>query len=163
MTLLSWVQTGPKSFNADKHGELSASEWRTSVMIRLSVILPRLWFPKGRRHRLMLDNFMHLTNAVVIPSTRAVLCSNIANTSGAAVLSTAKQYRREYTHYLQGRVLLYPTRKIQPMEHFAYHLGAQMEDFCPLPLASTNALEPCNGMLQDFPTNRHWSTCYQCH
>ncbi|KIJ43328.1 hypothetical protein M422DRAFT_47954 [Sphaerobolus stellatus SS14] len=150
--LPSWTAPGAKSFYASEHVTLSADEWCTVVLIRFVVTLPRIWDSGSARHKLMLENFMHLANAMVIANTREVI---IDMGDG---MSTAKMFREEYGMYLQGRVDLYPTAKIQPTEHLAYHMGDQMEGLGPMPSRSTNAFERFNGMLQDTPTNMRSGT-----
>ncbi|KAF8573907.1 hypothetical protein K439DRAFT_1373970 [Ramaria rubella] len=149
--LPSWVPPGPKSFDASTHGQLSAYEWRTTVLVRLVITLPRLWSTRGERHILMLDNFMHLTNAVTIASTRAIIA--YPSLENGAFKSTADLYHEEYQAYLQGRVELYPTGKIQPTEHIAFHLGEKIEQYGPIQGTSTNVFERFNGTLQHQPMN----------
>ncbi|KIJ50153.1 hypothetical protein M422DRAFT_160047, partial [Sphaerobolus stellatus SS14] len=146
--LPSWASPGATKFYSSDHGKLSADEWRTLGLIRFIVTLPHIWGPGTPRRQLMLDNFMHLTNAMVIASTREVWLH-----SDGMTLSTPSLYRQEYAKYLQGRVELYLTAKIQPTEHIAYHIGDQMENLGPMPSRSTSALERFNGMLQNTPTN----------
>jgi hypothetical protein len=149
--LPSWVSSGPKSFDASEHGKLSASEWRTTILIRLIITLPPIWGPRPGRPKLMLDNFMHLANAVVIASTRAVVVQ--PSSENGAIQSTADLYHKEYSAYLLGRVQLYPTGKIQPTEHIAYHIGQKLGQYGPVHNTSTNAMERFNGMIQNQPTN----------
>lgn len=144
--LPSWISSGPSEFDSSLHGKLTAAEWRTAVLVRLPVTLPRLW-TTGRKLD-MLDNFMHLASALVTLSTREVVIDPSLNEE-----STANVFRREYKAYLQQRVRLYPTGKIQPAEHILYHIADKLEEFGPLHYLSTNIFERLNGMLQDIPTN----------
>lgn len=96
----------------------------------------------------MLENFMHLANALIILSTREVI---VSPNHGQG--STADVFRKEYKAYLQQRVRLYPTGKIQPTEHILYHIADKLEEFGPLHYLSTNIFERLNGMLQDIPTS----------
>ncbi|KAF8579575.1 hypothetical protein K439DRAFT_1359345 [Ramaria rubella] len=149
--LPSCVSSGPKSFGATEHGKLSADEWRNTGLIRLIITLPRIWGSQQGHPTLMLDNFMHLTNALVILSTRAVI---ISSPGSGSPQSTSDLF--QYLAYLQGRITLYPTAKIQPTEHIAYHLGKKMDQFGPVHNTSANAMERFNGMLQDQPMNMHF-------
>lgn len=158
--LPSWMSPGPKSFDASEHGKLSADEWRTTALVRLSITLPRVWGPQGGRRKLMIDNFMHLTNAMTIASTRAVVIH--PSSKNGARNSTADLFREEYKAYLRGRVELYPTGKVQPTEHIVYHIGDKLGQFGPTHHTSTNAMERYNGMMQDQPTNMRSGNVIPC-
>ncbi|KIJ50297.1 hypothetical protein M422DRAFT_27339 [Sphaerobolus stellatus SS14] len=148
--LPSWISAGPRSFDLSTHGKPSAYELRTTALVRLAISLPRLWGPRGGRHLKMLENFMHLLNAITILGTRTVIPTS---DNPGAPESTAQQFREEYKAYLSGRVELYPTGKIQPTEHILYHQGDKLDFIGPIHVANTNVFERYNGLLQKTKTN----------
>ncbi|HEV7736895.1 MAG TPA: hypothetical protein VGO47_05925 [Chlamydiales bacterium] len=149
--LPSWVSAGPSSFDHSGHGKPSAYELRVTGLVRLAISLPRLWGGHAnKQYDLMLENFMHLLNAVHHLSTRTVIPSLSVLGSGKA---TSQLYCGEYQCYLQGHVELYPTGKIQPMEHIMYHQGNKLDLVGPLYAHNTNLFECYNGILQNTSTN----------
>jgi hypothetical protein len=149
--LPSWAPSGPQNFGTSDHGKLKADEWRITGLVRLVVTLPRVWGPRGGRHKLMLDNFMHLASAIIIGSSLSTI--NVPTAENGARKSTATLYCEAYQAYLQGVLDLYPTAKIKANMHIAYHIGMLLDNYGPVHSWRAWVFERFYGIIQDLPTN----------
>jgi hypothetical protein len=139
--LPSWLASGPSRFNASEHGKLKADEWKTVILVRLVVTLARVWSFRGPRHKILLDHFMHLVVALIIAGGNTV------------DKTKAKFYKKAYGAYLDGIVEHYPTAKVKPNTHLAYHVGDLLDGWGPTHAWRCYVFERYNGILQNFQTN----------
>ncbi|KZS90609.1 hypothetical protein SISNIDRAFT_488183 [Sistotremastrum niveocremeum HHB9708] len=142
----SWVAALPSDLGQPRHGKLKSDQWRTAATIFLPVTLIRRWGKLGdsveeTRKKAMLDNTMHLINAIII----------------ATADKTSRKHAERYTFhiqkYLEGYQTLYPGRLLLPSHHAALHLGEFLTQFGPVRAWWTFPFERLIGSLQNMHTN----------
>ena len=144
MQLPSWVAPAPRNPGEAKRGKFTADQWRSFCTINLVFTLTRLWgsYPDGSRHRLMLDNFIHLVTAVKLASMRCMSSDRIAS------------YTFHMHQYLSGLPGLYPAASITPNHHLTLHFQTFLERFGPVHAWRCFPFERYNLLLQKTPTNQ---------
>ncbi|KIJ24110.1 hypothetical protein M422DRAFT_56537 [Sphaerobolus stellatus SS14] len=147
----SWVSAKPSQFYSSQHGRLKADEWRTTLLVRLVVTLPRVWGPHGGCHKLLLNHFMHLVQALFIAGGLSVVIAPTTENGGQ--VPTSEFYKSEFQAYLQGIIELFPTAKVKPNTHLAFHVGDLLTRLGPVHPWRCYVFERFNGLLQNIPSN----------
>jgi hypothetical protein len=117
----SWVSKAPSNWGTTKRGKLSSGEWNVITLIHLPFTLIRLWGlldPEDRRRQL-LDNFMHLVEAIISATLKVVRPSDIEN------------YRVNISAYMSGYKDLFKGALVYPVQHTALHLDEKLLDYGP--------------------------------
>ncbi|KAI0373837.1 hypothetical protein BV20DRAFT_1033714 [Pilatotrama ljubarskyi] len=140
--LPSWLEKPPSNFGSAGHGKLKADGWRTVCSVHMVLTLVRLWGSSGSsaEERLVLENFIHLINAVDIATRRSM---------SRARMDT---YDRNMEEYLKGLRHLFD-HPLVPNHHLALHLRQCLELFGPVHGWWAYPFERYNGLLQRMNTN----------
>lgn len=141
LCLPSWIGRGPKQPGEAKQGRLKADEWRTLCMVNLPITLVRLWGQDKGRSGDVLNNYMHLVQAVKIASQRQISAQDIKN------------YQYHMHSYLESLLKLYLGTTITPYQHISLHFGEHLRRWGPVHSWRCFAFERFNGMLQNITTN----------
>ncbi|OJT10865.1 hypothetical protein TRAPUB_12619 [Trametes pubescens] len=141
MILPSWMNAPPLAFGTKQHGKLSADQWRTLCTVNLPVTLIRTWSFQEERRVKMLENFLHIVEAV--------------ETFGLLEIDERQIEAAEHLmqKYLDGLKELYKGAKIQPNHHLALHIGVFLRLFGPVHSWRSFVFERFNYFLQSINTN----------
>lgn len=96
----------------------------------------------------MLENFMHLIDAVNLATAKTITAESIA------LYETAMQT------YLRGLLKLYPATTITPYQHMSLHFGTLLRRWGPCHAWRCFAFERYNGMLQQLNTSNKFGLCF---
>ncbi|OSD00157.1 hypothetical protein PYCCODRAFT_1371822 [Trametes coccinea BRFM310] len=136
-----WVNAAPVAFGTQKHGKLSADQWRTVAVVHLPVTLIRTWGIESGRRLQMLQNFIDIVDAV---ETFGLLEIDEDEISHA---------HKQLVKYLEGVKELYKGAKFQVTHHHALHLALFIRLFGPVHSWRAFAFERMNFLLQSVNTN----------
>lgn len=150
MELPTWINPAPRAFGTSQHGKLSADQWRTVSSINLPVTLVRTWGLETGRRRDMLQNFLHLVNAI--------------QTIGYLEVDQRDLQKADdlLKRYLEGIKELYKGSKIQANHHLALHLTVFITLFGPVHSWRSFAFERFNYMLQTLNMNMNMGRSIPC-
>lgn len=143
LLLPSCVGRGPHRPGEAAGGRLKADEWRTFCTVNLPITLTRLWSGDSAttHERRMLQNFLHLVQAVRIASFREISNADV------------QAYEFHMHAYLTSLLALYPGIKIVPNQHISLHFGEHLRRWGPVHSWRCFAFERFNGMIQKIMTN----------
>ncbi|KAL0957381.1 hypothetical protein HGRIS_001183 [Hohenbuehelia grisea] len=117
----SWFARAPGHPGESKWGKFTADQWKAFCTVHLPTTLTRLWGskPSDSTERMMLDNFMHLVQAVKAANARVITREHIA------------QYEHHITAYVTQLLRLYPGTTITPYQHLSLHFGRLLRNIGP--------------------------------
>ena len=120
-TLPSWISKASSNWGTTRRGKLSSGEWHVICLVHLPVMLIRLWgsLDLNERKRLLLDNFMHLVEAIISATFKQIRQSDV------------EDYRAAIVAYLTGYKELFKDMAIYPVQHAALHFDEKLLDFGP--------------------------------
>lgn len=139
--LPSWIGNAPRNWGTTERGKLSADNYRTIGTIHLPITLIRLWEDESGRKKDLLENFMHLVNAVTIANMRVSSRNQI------------EAYNDYIFRYAEGLKALFPSHALRPVLHASLHLGDIMELFGPVHARSAPFYERFINFLHRVNTN----------
>jgi hypothetical protein len=139
--LPSWIGYAPQNWGTSERGKLSADQYRIICTIHLPITLIRLWEGETGRKKDLIENFMHLVNAVTIANMRVSSRNQI------------EAYNKHIFRYVEGLKTLFPSHKLRPVVHAALHIGDIMELFGPVHSHSAPFYERFINFLHRVNTN----------
>ncbi|KAL1697916.1 hypothetical protein EV121DRAFT_218920, partial [Schizophyllum commune] len=147
----SSTQAPPKKTGDPSGGKLKASEYEVFGLVSVPTTLIRLWggLDENAREKRILDNYMHLVNAVrlaIAPCTPREAVDGYANEIG---------------QYLTSLLDVFPGASITPYQHMAAHLPLFLNAHGPTHAWRCWIVERMNFVLQSVHTNHRFGKSEQ--